>query len=171
MAKRGGMKNAKVYISVTAASGTAGDDVPEAQNTDLLVAGFEALDWMQVGSVGEIGEFGTIQEMATYFTLDRAVADKIKTTANAGDPVIECAEDVTNKGQIAMKAAGKTTFTDAVAFKFEYDDMPAGGSNNTIRYSRGLVGGPVFPNGRIEDFQLMRFTCGLVQEFIEDAAV
>jgi hypothetical protein len=167
MAKRGGMKNAKVYVSVTAADG----DTPEAQNSDLNQTAFEALDWQQVGNVGEIGEFGTVQEMATYFTLDRAVADKIKTTANAGDPVIECAEDVTDKGQIALKAAGATSFTDAIAIKFEYDDMPSGGSNNTIRYSRALIGGPVYPNGRIEDFQLIRFTAGMVQEVLEDPAV
>jgi hypothetical protein len=109
--------------------------------------------------------------MATYFTLDKAVADKIKTTANAGDPVVECAEDVTDNGQIALKAAGLTSFTDAIAVKFEYDDMPSGGTNNTTRYSRALIGGPVYPNGRIEDFQLLRFTFGMVQEVLEVAAV
>lgn len=166
MTKPSGMKNAKVYISVTAADG----DVPEAHDTDLDQTAFEALDWQRVGKVGDIGEFGTIQEMASYNTLDDAVSDKIKTTANAGDPVIECREVNTDKGQIALKAAGATTYTNAVAFKFEYDDMPAGGSNNTIRYSRGLVGGPVYPNGRIEDFQLIRFTLGLVQEPVEDPA-
>lgn len=166
MSKISGLKNAKVYISVTAADGAT----PEAQNSDLTQGGFEALEWQEIGNVGEIGEYGTVQDFATYHTLSKPIAEKIKTTANAGDPTVECREDVTDRGQIAAKAAGKSTFTDAVAFKFEMDDMPSGGANNTTRYSRGKVGGPIYPNGRIEAFQLARFIFALEQEIIEVVA-
>ena len=163
-----GMKNAKLYISVTASDG----DTPEAQASVLANASaYDALDWQEVKYVGEIGEFGRTTEMASYNSLGESVGVKIKTTTDGGSPVVELMEVPTDKGQKAMTAAGASTFTAPVAIKVVYDDMPSGGTNGTTRYFRALVSGPVFPNGRIENFRLARFTLGITeQEYIEKAA-
>ena len=163
-----GMKNAKVYIAVTEADGS----IPEAQTASLAnAAAYDALDWQQIKFVGEIGEYGSQTEMATYYTLDESVATKIKTTTNPGDPTIECREVPADKGQIAVTAAGAVTFTSPVAIKVVYDDMPSGGDNGTTRYFRAVVSGPVYVNGRIENFRLIRFILGVTaQEVITKAA-
>lgn len=167
MAKTAGMKNNKISIATV----TADPDNPEANDADLNQAGFEALTWTEVSFIGEIGEYGNVTEMATYETLDQEVVDKIKTVTNPGDPVLECRQVLTDNGQIALKVAGAAGFTNAVAIKREFDDMPDGGSSNTIHYFRAKVGGPLYSNGRVADFTLLRFTLGITgQEIIEVAA-
>ena len=67
----------------------------------------------------------------------------------------------TDAGQIALRAAALTDYR--YAFKFTDDDKPASDYTDTVHYNRGIVNGPVRPNGRNEDFILERFTLGLVQ--------
>ena len=130
-----------------------------AQNEDLddhVVSGFPALAYTEVKKVGSIGEFGTNTNIITYDTLDRDVTLKAKGMTNAGDPAIECAEDLADPGQIAMRAAGASTNKNSYAFKIERAD-------GTVEYLRGLCAGPVQPGGRNEDFRLHVFTLGLNQ--------
>lgn len=167
MAKTAGMKNNKIYIAVPSDN----VDAPDAQDGDLTQAQFEALTWTQVQFVGEIGEYGNNTEMASYETLDQAVVDKIKTITNPGDPVVECRQVINDNGQIAMKVAGGANYTSAVAIKREFDDMPAGGTAPTTHYFRAKVGGPLYSNGRVADFTLLRYTLGITgQEIIEVVA-
>lgn len=137
----------KFYISTT------------PQNNDLddhAGSGFPSLTYVQVKKVGSIGEFGNSTNILTYDTLDQDVTTKAKGLTNAGDPPIECAEDLADPGQIAMRAAGAVTVKDSYAFKIERAD-------GTVEYLRGLVTGPVKPGGRNEDFRLNVFTLGLNQ--------
>ncbi|MBV6657194.1 MAG: hypothetical protein KI785_05430 [Devosiaceae bacterium] len=166
MAKQTGLKNTVVSIAVTAANG----NVPEAQNDDLTQTAFEALDWVEVSSIGKLTDFGGQTTMNTYDELNTSVSQKNKGVTDAGTLTLECREVVTDNGQIAMKAAGAVSFTDSVAVKVEYDDQPSGGTSNTIRYSRGLVGAPTFMGGGVNDFQRVQFQVGLVQEILEVAA-
>lgn len=140
----------KLFISTT------------VQNNDLddhATSGFPGLAYVEVKKVGSIGEFGLATNMLTYDTLDRDVTTKAKGLTNAGDPQIECAEDLTDPGQIAMRAAGAVTNKGNYAFKILRAD-------GTIEYLRGLVAGPVKPGGRNEDFRLNVFTLGLQQAAI-----
>lgn len=140
----------KFYISTTPQN----DDLDDHAGT-----GFPSLTYVQVKKVGSIGEFGIATNMLTYDTLDRDVTTKAKGLTNAGDPQIECAEDLTDPGQIAMRAAGAVTVKNSYAFKIERAD-------GTVEYLRGLVAGPVKPGGRNEDFRLNVFTLGLNQPAI-----
>lgn len=150
----------KVYIAVTAPGGS----VPEAQPSVLNQGQYEALDWMEVSNVGSIGESGMNENIVSYDELSTDVTQKQKGIANAGDPVIECARNPTDLGQIAMRAAAATRMI--YAFKFEDADAPAAGYTNTVYYNRGVVAGPTRPNGRNEDFILENYTLGLVQREI-----
>ena len=140
----------KLFISTT------------VQNNDLddhATSGFQGLTYVEVKKVGSIGEFGLATNMLTYDTLDRDVTTKAKGLTNAGDPQIECAEDLADPGQIAMRAAGAVTNKGNYAFKILRAD-------GTIEYLRGLVADPVKPGGRNEDFRLNVFTLGLQQAAI-----
>lgn len=139
------MSGDKLYISTT------------AQNSDLNQSEFEGLSYTQVKKVGSMGEYGVNTNLNSYDTWDTVVAQKAKGITNAGDPPVECARDSDDPGQLAMKVAGDPEYYSAHAFKVVRQD-------GSIDYLRGLVVGPVVPNGRNEDFDLWQFTLGLVQK-------
>jgi len=126
------------------------------QNEDLTQAEFAALTYVQVKKVGSVGERGINTNIVTYDTWDTSVSLKGKGITNAGDPPVEVAEDLTDPGQIAMRAAGAPDVPDAYAFKVERAD-------GSVEYLRGLVAGPNVPGGRNEDFVLNTYTLGLNQ--------
>ncbi|RLK53454.1 hypothetical protein BCL79_2761 [Stenotrophomonas rhizophila] len=126
------------------------------KNADLTQAEFTALTFVQVKKVGSVGERGINTNIVTYDTWDTLVSLKGKGITNAGDPPVEVAEDLTDPGQIAMRAAGAPNVADAYAFKVERAD-------GSIEYLRGLVAGPNSPGGRNEDFVLNTYILGLNQ--------
>lgn len=157
------LKNRKIYIAVTTNDG----QIPLSTPNDLNQAGFEALYWQQIKGVGSIGATGTTDNIVSYDELDSDVLPKGKGISNAGDPQIEVSRRPTDKGQIALRAAGRTK--NKYSFKIVDDDSL--GVNGTTAYQRGLVGGPTKPNGRQENFNLEVFTLGLTQrEIVVEAA-
>lgn len=150
-------KGRKFYIAVTAPGGST----PAPQASNLTQNQYEALNWTEVGNVGSVGETGMNTNVVSYDELATEVTQKQKGISNAGDPVVECARNPTDPGQIAMRAAGATKFY--YAFKVEDADAPSDSYSNSIYYNRGLVTGPTRPNGRNEDFILENYTLGLVQ--------
>ena len=157
------MKDSKFYIAIS--TGTTPipkpDDIADA-------AAYAALTWLEVTGVGEIGEMGTMSNIISYDTITDDVKQKQKGLSDAGDPVIECRRIQADNGQIAMRNAAATL--NYFAFKTEYSDKLNATGTNTIIYTRGLVTGPVRPNGRNESFILERFNLGLVQPEIVVAA-
>lgn len=140
-----------------------------AQATALDAAGYAALTWTEVGGVGAMGESGMSTNILTYDMWNTDVVDKSKGTSNAGDPTLEVARDHTDTGQDLLRTAALTRLK--YAFKVEHSDAPSG-YTNTIVYHRGLVAGPVRPNGRNEDFDLEVFTLALTQrEVVVDPVV
>ncbi len=141
------------------------------QNADLDQSGFEALSWVEVGAVGQVGETGENTNILSYDTWNTDVIQKGKGMTNAGDPTLETARIADDAGQVIMRAAGATNFN--YAFKIVGNDKPNDdpASRSTTRYNRGLVTGPTEPNGRNEDFDLEVYTLGLQQRQIKVAPV
>ena len=150
MANKATKKGTKVYVCAT------------AQNTNLIESAYVALTWVQVGKVGNVGDFGANSTMNSYDTYDEDVTQKQKGTANAGDPPIEVASVATDAGQIILRTFGNPLNQDNMAIKIERNDGGSGFTNTTF-YSRGVVSGPVYPGGGSDDFELERFTIGLNQ--------
>lgn len=138
----------KFYISTTPQP----DDLD-----DHAGSGFPSLTYVQVKGMGNYGETGQNTNMLVYDTMDDAVSQKSKGITNAGDPSNDFRRIPTDPGQIAMRVAGDLTNFDAYAFKTEDQD-------GTVHFNRGLVTGPMRPGGGPEDFELERFTLGLVQK-------
>jgi len=126
------------------------------RNEDISATECAALTFVQVKKVGSIGERGINANVVQYDTLDTLVALKGKGITNAGDPQIEVAEDLSDPGQGAMRAAGAPDVPDTYAFKIERAD-------GSIEYLRGMVKGPNAPGGRNEDFILNTYRLGLNQ--------
>jgi hypothetical protein len=135
-----------------------------AQETDLTSSTFAALTWVQVGKVGNIGDFGATSTMNSYNTLDEPVSQQQKGTASAGSPQIEVASVAADAGQVILRTFGDPLNQANMAIKIERNDKitPSTGTN-TIFYSRGVVSGPLYPGGGSDDFDLERYTIGLNQ--------
>lgn len=145
----------KLYIGVDSGTSQA-----KAENSDLTQVAYEALTWLEVKSVGSVGETGSNTNILSYDTWDTTVTQKAAGITNAGDPEIEVARIATDAGQIEVRrAALAANRVNNYAFKVLHLD-------GTVKYNRGLVLGPRHPNGRNEDFILEIFTLALNQEQI-----
>lgn len=132
------------------------------QQSDLVQADFEALVWVQVKSIGNVGETGSKTNVLNYNTWDTTVIQKAKGLTDAGSPTLEFARIPTDPGQIALRAAAKTNLN--YAFKMVRNDPATVGGVGTVVYNRGLVMGPTRPNGKNEDFDLEVFQLALNQQ-------
>jgi hypothetical protein len=143
----------KIYICAT------------AQNSDLDQTGFEALTWVEIKGIGNLGETGKSTNILTYPTWDTTVVQKAKGLTDAGSPTLEVARIPTDPGQTILRTAGAVGNNNNYALKIVRADGTTS-DNGTVQYNRGLVGGPTRPNGANEDFDLEIFTFGLQQEEI-----
>lgn len=143
----------KIYICAT------------AQNTALTVGQYNALVWVEIGGVGNLGETGKSTNILTYPTWSDSVIQKAKGMTDAGSPTLEVARIIDDAGQIILRTAGAVGNNNNYAFKILRADAASGGIG-TIQYNRGLVGGPTRPNGANEDFDLEVFALAFQQEEI-----
>lgn len=122
---------------------------------------FEALVWIQVGKVGNLGDLGATTNIVNYDTLDTDVTQKAKGITDAGTFEIEVGRVYNDAGQVALRAAGLTKFNYAV--KVELADAPSADYTNTIIYNCGVVTGPTLPGGGNEDFVRETYSFGFNQ--------
>ena len=132
------------------------------QNTNLDEEDFEALTYVPIGNVGNLGERGANTNIVSYDTWNTDTPLKGKGITNAGDPQLEVAYDPADPGQIAVRTAAAAKSSN-YAFKVTRQ-------NGAVQYLRGLVTGPTEPGGRNEDFVLNVFTLALNQIPLDVAA-
>ncbi len=149
MADTGIKKDSKIYICET----------PQAD--DLLQAGFEALTWIEIGNVVTFPDFGITDNIVSQDYASTDVSQKQKGFRSASDTELVVGYDPDDTGQTAIRTAAGTRYN--YAFKLESSDAPDSGTTNTIRYSRGVVGGPNFAGGGGEDFDNETYQIGLNQ--------
>lgn len=135
------------------------------QNSDLDQVAYEALTWVEIKGIGNLGETGKSTNILTYPTWDTSVVQKAKGLTDAGSPTLEVARIPTDPGQTILRTAGAVGNNNNYALKILRADGTES-DNGTVQYNRGLVGGPTRPNGANEDFDLEVFTFGLQQEEI-----
>ena len=145
----------KIYISSVAVS----------NSVDLSQADYNALTWVEIQGIGNLGETGKTTNILTYPTWDNTVTQKAKGLTDAGSPTLEVARIPTDPGQILLRAAAAVGNNNNYGFKTVRSDG-AIGATGTVIFNRGLVAGPTRPNGANEDFDLEVFTLGLQQEEI-----
>lgn len=134
------------------------------QPNKLARADFEALAWVKVTAMGNMGETGSKTNLLNYDTWDDDVIQKSKGLTDAGSPTLEFARIWNDPGQVIMRAIALTPFN--YAFKVVRTDPVTVGGTPTILYNRGVVAGPTNPNGKNEDFDLEVYIIGLNQRQI-----
>lgn len=134
-----------------------------AQPDDLTQAEYEALTWVEVMQIVNVGETGSNANVVSQDYWGTTVTQKRTGIINAGDPTVEVGEDLNDAGQNAMRSIAN----DGNFYAFRVDDLTLAGQTTPSRkYNRGLVLGPVTNNGAVEDWANHVFTLGLVQEQI-----
>lgn len=144
------LAGAKVYISNAEVS------------LPLNQAAFAALSWVEIGSVGNLGDYGSSPNMISYNTLATQVASKAKGVEDAGELSIEVARIFDDAGQVKIRAAALTKFNWAI--KIEYADAPSAAYTNTIMYAAGPVAGPQMLGGSTDDFIREQYTVAFTDQ-------
>lgn len=134
-----------------------------AQPDDLDQAAYEALTFVEVANVVNVGETGANTNVVSQDYWGTTVTQKQTGITNAGDPTVEVGVDLDNAGQSAMRTVANNG--GYYAIKIEDPLMP-GQTTPVTKYNRGLVLGPVDSNGDVEGWNNQTFTLGLVQEQI-----
>lgn len=106
------MTSAGSTLSIATGVPTTYDDV-----------GFTALTYVVVGEITDIGEFGPEYAVVTHSPVGTRSVKKFKGSVNNGSMPLQMARDVTNLGQIAMRAALKSD--DDYSFKVTLQDLTA----------------------------------------------
>jgi hypothetical protein len=123
---------------------------------------FGALTFTPIGSVGNLGDYGSPANLINYNTLDTEVMSKAKGVEDAGELSIEVARIFDDPGQIALRAAAATKFYYAI--KIEYADAPSEDWSNTIMYAVGPVTGPQLLGGGTDDFIRESYSVGFTDQ-------
>lgn len=114
---------AKVYIGTTVAA------TNETQ--------FAADTYVEIKHVEDLGELGDESEAINFAALGDARVRKLKGARDAGTLVLVVGRDPLDSGQLALKAAEKTSFD--FNFKIVANDAPDADHTNSTYYFRGLV--------------------------------
>ena len=126
-------------MTVTTASGTKvfiGGQVTQTAADTL--AEFEAMsDWIEIGEIESVGEFGDQANDVTFASLGDGRVRHAKGARDAGTMALVCGHDPLDTGQAAVDAAEQTKSN--YAFKVVLPDAPTALYSNTTFYLRGLV--------------------------------
>ncbi|WP_434619192.1 hypothetical protein [Azospirillum sp. B2RO_4] len=108
----------KVYIE----AGTACDTLTE----------YDALTWVKVGNLLDVGEFGAQFQEVTYTTIDEAIVHRLKGALDNGTFSITVARNPDDEGQGDV-LAGLDSYEN-VNIKVELNDKPAGAGAKPTRF-------------------------------------
>ena len=106
-------------------------------NTIALLADFEAVDWLPIKEIEDIGEFGVEGSEQTFLSLEDGYVRKLKGSLNSGTIEMVCARDPSDPGQNKARAAAGDW--DKYPFKIELNDRPTPTGENTVYYFRAPV--------------------------------
>jgi hypothetical protein len=129
------------------------------------VTEYEALTWVEVGTVESISEFGDKASDVTFASLADARMRHAKGVRDAGTTTLTCGQVYDDVGQVAMIAAEQTN--DNYGFKVELPDATAPLSNS-IFYYRGLVTGARLNIGSADNVVKRVFEIGINSEILTD---
>jgi hypothetical protein len=128
-------------------------------------AEYGALTWVEVKNISNLGDFGDEASQITVDHVGEGRTLKLKGTRNAGEMAVTCSWDALDPGQIAVRAAEKTSF--AYDFKLEANDKADDNDTNSIFYFAALVRSARRSQGGPNDVVTMAMTLDITTEIVE----
>jgi hypothetical protein len=153
-------------ISATAGSKLYIGGIRLAATTDI--EDFEALTWVEVKEITNLGSIGDTSQTITVDTVGEGRTRKLKGTRDSGDASITCAWDPLDPGQVAVRAAEKTSFD--YAFKLEANDAADANDTKSVFYWHAKVMSASREQGGPNDVVTMAMTLGNTTAILEDAS-
>lgn len=132
------------------------------------IAEYEALTWVEVKEVENLGEFGDESNAINFLSVGDARTRKLKGARDAGTLAITCGRDPFDAGQVALRAAEKTNFE--YAFKIVAADAPDANDSDTAYYFGGLVMSARDNYGTADTVVTTTFNIGINTAILEDTA-
>jgi len=130
------------------------------------IAEFEALTWVEVYPVENLGEFGDEAAAVTFSALNDGRVRKLKGARDAGTLAVVVGHNPTQTGQVAMIAAEATKFN--YGFKVEVPDAPSELYSNSVFYFRGKVMSKRMNVGANGDVVKRTFNVGVDSQIYEN---
>lgn len=130
------------------------------------VAEFEALTWVEVDPVENLGDFGDEAAAVTFSGLKDGRVRKLKGARDAGELAVVVGHNPSQTGQVAMIAAEATKFN--YGFKVEVPDAPSELYTNSVFYFRGKVMSKRMGVGGNGDVTKRTFNVGVDSQIYED---
>lgn len=146
---------ARLYISNAAVLDTV-DTISE----------FEALTWVEVEPVENIGDFGDEAAAVTFSALKDGRVRKMKGARDAGTLAVVVGHNPSQTGQAQMITAEGTKFN--YGFKVEIPDAPSNLYTNSFFYFRGKVMSKRMGVGGNGDVTKRTFNVGVDSQIYED---
>lgn len=128
-------------------------------------AEYAALTWVPIEQVENIGEFGDEAAQITFDDIGDGRTKKLKGSRNAGMLALVCGWDPMGAGQIAVRAAEKTSFD--YAFKIEANDKLDANDTNSIFYFHAKVASARRVQGGANDVVKMNANLDITTEIVE----
>jgi hypothetical protein len=156
-------------MAVDTAAGSKFYIGPQDSTADNQSA-YEALSYVQVGEVENLGEFGDQFNEVTFTALGDRRVRKIKGSKNAGNLQVTIGHDSADSGQSDLEAA--LASDEDYAFKVELDDAGTGSpSSPTTYYFRGKVMSTAVTPGDAESIVKINAVIGINSDLVTIAAV
>lgn len=146
---------AKVYI------GPASEAKLLTEFTAITTAG----DWVEIGEVEDLGEWGAEGTEITFKNLGDKYTRRRKGTIDSGSVALICARDPLDVGQIAARAAAEEQYS--YAFRVVLEDQPSDAGTPTSFYFVAVVLSAKNSFGTADDLTKTTFTLGIDGAVIE----
>lgn len=130
------------------------------------VAEFEALTWVEVDPVENLGDFGDEAAAVTFSALKDGRVRKLKGARDAGTLAVVVGHNPSQTGQTQMITAEGTKFN--YGFKVEVPDAPSELYSNSVFYFRGKVMSKRMNVGANGDVVKRTFNVGVDSQIYED---
>jgi len=105
----------------------------------LDVAGYDALVWVPIGSIENLGAFGDAASVVTFDDLADGRTKKLKGQRDAGNMELVLGLDDADAGQALLDTAYSDDSVGDYNFKVEFPNKLAINGQNALRYFRGKV--------------------------------
>lgn len=130
----------------------------------VSLAAYQALTWIEVGEVEDLGEFGDESEAITFTALSDSRVRKLKGPRDAGTMAIVVGDDMLDTGQVAMEAAEASPLD--YAFKVQLNDAITLAGDDSEHYFMGKVMSKRRNVGNASNVVRRNFTVGVNTEIL-----
>ncbi len=128
-------------------------------------AEYDALTWVEVGSVESIGPFGDTSQVVTFTGLSDARTRKRKGTRDAGDIALNCGHDAFDPGQILLVTQQATDFL--YNYKVVEADGQDANDTDSTNYMKGLCASAQIDIGGTNKIVMRNFNILVDSEILE----